>query len=183
MRFPALMVGRGAMRYLDPESIAARRMPTNYDRRGPDTRPRRPRHHLEEGEKWQRGVEARPTFDRGAPPHKRSGDDLDRYRVKGRSERDEADQDGKERRKRDWDDWRVGRDAAFGQRFEKGREEPTEEKRAGLDYRSRSRSVERDGRGVSPRRSRSRSPVIRPDSPPRGARSDAGSDMVLDADD
>lgn len=185
------------MRYLDPESISNKRMPTNYDSRAPDIRPKRfggPRNGADQ-EKWARGADARPSFDRGTAPRNgggRYGDDLDRVKIR-RGERptdgqEAGDNVGREGRKRDWDDWRTGRAQQYGERFERGREGDRGDSRAkgGLDYRSRSRSGSREKGEVRSRsrsRTRSRSPVMRAESERGGDRSEGESDMVMDDDD
>lgn len=156
------------MRYLDPESIKAKRVPTNYDTRAPDVRPRKYANRDRgdrDGDRWQRGGDAKPTFDR-----ERAGQrgDLDRYDIKrapkDRGER-EGDETGREGRKRDWDDWRVGRAKTSGD---------------GLDYEGGGRS---NGARVSPRR-RSLTPEVREERERvRGDVSEGESDMVMDADD
>ncbi|ORX34838.1 cyclophilin-like domain-containing protein [Kockovaella imperatae] len=190
--------GRGAMRYLDPESAMAKRMPTNYDSRTPDIRARHPPRGFGgprggvngsgpgEGGRWERGMDVRPNFaaegerfrrgsERGdrASERDRQDRELDRYKVKGRS--GTGDDIGREGRKRDWDDWRSGRGAMYGE----GRR--VDEQRRSSRSRTRSRSA-------SPRRAsldhRSPSPKMRAESPLRGDKSDAsGSDMVMEDDD
>ena len=160
------------MRYLDPEAIAAKRIPTNYNARMPDVRPRRfaPR---AESERWERGSESRPSFDRGG--HGEDGNTgLDRYRVK-RSERDAADVEGRDKRKRDWDDWRVGRakDVGGEERFTRAQGQDS------LDYGGQ-REARRPTSSLSPARVRSPSPIMKV-SPRRGGSGE--SDMELDADD
>jgi hypothetical protein len=163
------------MRYLDPEAIAAKRIPTNYNARLPDVRPRRyaPR---AENERWERGTESRPSFDRG-----RDGEEdrtLDRYGSK-RAERNDADVEGKERRKRDWDDWRVGRAREFGREERFARGQGTD----GLDYDAGQESTGPISRSRSRSAPGSRtSPPIMMASPRRGG-GDGESDMELDADD
>jgi len=157
------------MRYLDPESIKAKRVPTNYDTRAPDVRPRKYRADRDrEEDRWQRGGDAKPTFNR-----ERAGErsDLDRYEVKRGAKENgerEGDEAGREGRKRDWDDWRVGRAQVQG---------------GGLDYEG--------GKGMrggreSPRR-KSPTPEVRAQKEERervrGDVSEGESDMVMDAED
>ena len=107
------------MRYLDPESIKAKRVPTNYDTRAPDVRPRKyGRREGREGreennDRWTRGGDAKPMFDR-----ERAGQrDIDQYPVKSVKRETRADapgSPGREGRKRDWDDWRAGRGGVEG---------------------------------------------------------------------
>ena len=200
-------IGRGAMRYLDPESAMAKRMPMNYDSRMPDIRPRAARRGGSGGglpgsgaggrdeDKWQRGMDVRPNFaaegdkfrrgtDRVANQSKDDGE-LDRVRIKGRSrDGEDGDDVGREGRKRDWDDWRVGRAAQYGE----GRKAKYELRNGRSESRSKSKGTGRDrsrSRSRSPLRKRlspSPEPEMRPESPLRGDRSDASSDMVMDDD-
>ncbi|KAK8845612.1 hypothetical protein IAR55_006328 [Kwoniella newhampshirensis] len=151
--------GRGAMRYLDPESIASRSsLPRNFDSRGPDARPRGrgpPRGNT--GDRWERGAaEARPRSDR-----ERLDKDMDRW---------QHDRAGGQAQSRD----------SVGIRFKRQERERSRSK-SPIRTKERSRSADVERRGNSPR--------MRTESPVRGrtrsrslAKSDH-SDMVLDADD
>ncbi|WVW81864.1 hypothetical protein I302_103862 [Kwoniella bestiolae CBS 10118] len=122
--------GRGAMRYLDPETTHRAR-PSNYDSRTPDTRPRR-----------------------GPPPHLADRIDRDRTRDRERDgRRGGGGLNARDRLDRDMDRWQHDRSQAQAvsererAKFRKGRSE------------SRSRSPVRDGsaspRSPSPARGRS----------------------------
>jgi len=172
------------MRYLDPESTH-RAIPQNYNPHNQDTRPRAPRQYQsqqirsgEEG-RWQKGVDARPLFDR-----QRLDKDLDRYGVRRKD-------DG---RGRDMDNWKRDRGRSRSrERYQngggRGRSRSRSSSRSISRERRRSRSPVRSRRSESPPRQRkespvkrSVSPVMRAESPLRGDRSDAGSDMVMDDD-
>ncbi|WWC58184.1 uncharacterized protein I303_100720 [Kwoniella dejecticola CBS 10117] len=163
--------GRGAMRYLDPETTH-RSMPTNFNSRAPDTRPRAPR---------------------GPPPHlsDRIGDSRERSRDydrdRDRGDRREVTQ--RDRLDRDMDRWQHDRSQAQAvsdrerAKFRRGRSDSLDKPRSASPpprgrsesrSRSRSRSPVRNGT-VSPARARTRSRSA-------GAGSD-NSDMVLDLED
>lgn len=99
------------MRFADPETIKDRRMPTNFDSRPTYSRPnqyqnrQRPPHQSQpQGEKWQRGFEARPDFQK----QKQNLDkDLDNYGTKSQKAGN-GQKDG-----RDFDDWRKKRDGEW----------------------------------------------------------------------
>lgn len=126
--------------------------------------------------KWTRGAVSKDSLDR----------DLERYRPKAK------------KTTVDYDDWRVGRDRAYGERFTAGAD-PANGTASGAanggnsghasgvrrddGSRSRSRSVRRpDSRS----RSRSRSPIRRRSPSPSGERergSASASDMEMDPED
>jgi len=163
------------MRYMDPESIKNRKMPTNFDSRQPFTRPnggyqnrQRPPHNpagAGEG-KWQRGHEARPDFQK---QRQNLDDELDNYGTKAQK----AGTNGGE----EFDDWRKGR---ADQARDGGRDEDKGRSLGDRIGGRRERSASpRRRRSVSPRRDE---PEMRP-SPPRGGdRRSEESDMVLDDD-
>lgn len=185
--------GRGTMRYRDPESSGA--MPRNYDSRGQDTRARRRRG--DDGGRWERGAEVRPSFAKGR--------DMDRWDHGGWSSRDPDARGGRGDRDRgDRRGGRDGRDDRDVRRQEEGRDAPrplserfaprTEPE---LDYRDESeRTDERTDRGPrmdAERAARAdawRSARRSPSPPPRAVRSPSrergatprsqGSDMVMD---
>lgn len=156
------------MRYVDPEAARDKRVPSNYIARQPYARPNpnlnlnrsRPPHQQQKrdnGEKWQRGFEARPEFRR-----EQLDRELDNWGTKAQKEGAGTNGAGG----RDFDDWRTKRDEEWA------------------DDRKQKREA-RDGARRS--LSRSRSPVKRGEtreldraSPPRG--DDEESDMVLDLD-
>lgn len=158
------------MRYMDPEAVKDRRMPTNFDSRPSSARPN-PNHqhnrqrppHIPMGAegKWQRGHDARPDFQK---QRQNLDNDLDSYGTKSQKAGIKSEE---------YDDWRKGR----------GNEERVGEGRS-LGDRIGSR---RDGdRSASPRR-RSVSPrreeiVMRPSRERGGDRRSEESDMVLDDD-
>ncbi|KAK6905282.1 hypothetical protein I203_106104 [Kwoniella mangroviensis CBS 8507] len=150
--------GRGAMRYLDPETTH-RSMPRNFDSRAPDIRPRR-----------------------GPPPH--LADRIERSRDGNRDRDRERNGRGGELNQRD----RLDRDMDRWQHDRSQAQAVTERERAKFTRgrsRSRSRSPVKN-RSISPKL-RSESPLrggtrTRSRSRSMGARSD-GSDMVLDLDD
>jgi len=151
------------MRYMDPENTQSRRMPNNFDSRPTYARPnnrQRPPHQAGAGggEKWQRGFEARPDF------QKQSLDaELDRYGTKAQKQGNPAEGQG-----RDFDDWRKRREGEGGDDRRKRQEEWNK-------GRERSRSPVRVER-------QAREPEMRP-SPPRGEdRRSEESDMVMDDD-
>lgn len=160
------------MRYLDPESFSSHQKPTNYNSRLPDARPRpqipRGLHRPDQSQtqtqtqsrsdgKWERGAEARPNFDKS-----RMDRDLDRYNIKR----------GEKGARRDYDDWRGGRDGRATDR----------DKETGGGRKSTSPQKRRSRSPTPTPPPREKSPVIRAESPLRGDRSD-GSDMALDEDD
>ena len=161
------------MRYMDPESIKDRRMPTNFDSRQPFTRPnggyqnrQRPPHNptgAGEG-KWQRGHEARPDFQK---QRQNLDDELDNYGTKAQK----AGKNGGG----EFDDWRKGRG-------DEGRGSGTVDEGRSLGDRiggRRERSDSPRRRSLSPSREEP-VPEMRP-SPPRGGdRRSEESDMVLD---
>ncbi|OCF40756.1 hypothetical protein I317_05451 [Kwoniella heveanensis CBS 569] len=159
--------GRGAMRYLDPESHSSRSMPRNFDSRGPDPRARRP---------------PPPHLDGGRGGGGRSRGDQDRWEKGGNSRDGEAAR--RERLDRDMDRWQHDRSQGGDRikeraRFTSAREQSRSQSPARIG-RDRERSVER----------REASPQLRSESPVRGrtrSRSPAGrsddSDMVLDVED
>ncbi|ORY25056.1 hypothetical protein BCR39DRAFT_308505 [Naematelia encephala] len=154
--------GRGAMRYRDPETFSSRSVPSNYNSRLPDARPRHPRGgppRPDAGGRWERGAAARPAFNR-----EKLDSELDRYSVK---RKDGANGNGGGR---DFDDWRNGR-----------KEIATDSSRE----RSPQRRSASPARRISPAPAREASPPLRAESPLRGDRdgSERGSDMEMDADD
>jgi hypothetical protein len=141
------------MRYMDPESVKDRRMPTNFDSRPSFARPNHHQNqtrqrppHIPAGAdgKWQRGHEARPDFQK---QRQNLDADLDSYGTK--SQKAGTAGNG------DFDDWRKGRE----------------------EGKSLSERIGGRDRSRSPRREE-----MRP-SPPRGGdRRSEESDMVLDDD-
>jgi hypothetical protein len=174
------------MRYLDPESIASRSIPSNYNSRGPaiSTRPSRGMYSERPtganlasrigprggdpsavagaiSDRWVKGADARPIFEaehraKGLDGYKTKGEDLRRGNGGGNGDKDRWD------RGREWND-KMGTDAR--------------------DERERSRSPEKKAssrEAAEPvSRNRSNTPPVRPDSPLRGDK-DYGSDMELD---
>lgn len=165
------------MRYLDPESVKDKRIPSNYNARQPYTRPHpnsnsnrpRPPHQQPQrdtGERWQRGFEARPEFQR-----EQLDRELDRWGTK-------AQKEGGGPPGRGFDDWRTKRDGEWAD----DRKLKQQERDNGAVRRSASRS-----RSRSPVRTRAgeeeREEVSRV-TPARGEdRRSQESDMVLDLDD
>ncbi|WVR03559.1 hypothetical protein IAU60_000551 [Kwoniella sp. DSM 27419] len=155
--------GRGSMRYLDPESTAARSMPRNFDSRAPDSRPRRgPPSH-------QGGLDRRLDRDRPA----RGGEDARRDRLDRDMDRWQHDR-GQSGADRDQERSRFRRQRSEERPRSRSRS-PAQRRRSGREGSVEKRSASPRIRSQSPvrERTRSRSP---------GGRSD-GSDMVLDADD
>ena len=170
------------MRYLDPEALP-RSMPRNFDTRPPPTDARPRRLPLADRAALDRDLDrygARKRDDAGETMGVRNGDgppprpqdDLDRYGTRRQKEdqrapiREAEGKDARDRDRRDYDDWRTGRD-----KFQRGdiREEIRFE---------RAHRPDREG---SPKRSAS--PVMRKESPMRGDRSGSESDMDMDGDD
>ncbi|WRT63785.1 uncharacterized protein IL334_000710 [Kwoniella shivajii] len=156
--------GRGAMRFLDPETTH-RSMPTNFDSRKPDPRARRPPPpHINERRERERNQDRRPETNQR--------DRLDRDMDKWQHDRSHAHVSDREREK-----FRRGRSDSLDRQR---RPSPSGEK-------ERSPSPIRNGRSVN---QKSPSPRMRSESPLRGrtrsrslgGKSD-GSDMVLDAED
>lgn len=142
------------MRYLDPESIASRSLPINYNSRGPSVRPRRDYRNgpgQPENDRWIKGVDARPVFQ---AEDRRRG--LEGYSTKGEDRR-RAVGDKDNWRSREWMS-KMG-----GSKFEKAREASPQRN-------------ERPQTPPTPSR-RSATPPVRADSPLRG---DAESDMEMD---
>ena len=156
------VLGRGAMRFSDPESALTRKAPRfNYDPRAPDTRPRRGAGpQTTSGGKWQHGTDfGRPSFDKSALDR-----DLDRYGTKRQREGGESEEG------RVADDWRAGRRPSPGA------------ERTDIRRRTMSPVREKSPDGVRMERDMVASPTMRPESPLRGDRSD-GSDMMIEEDD
>ena len=159
----SLTPGRGSMRYRDPEGFSQGIVPPNFQPRG-----RGPRG-------GQRRDYDRRDRDRNGDRNGDRGRDGDRE-PRGGSDRDRLDRLDRDldryahrggNKGADMDDWRAGRIAP--PEFSRGE--------AG-DI----KSLPYDGDGEGTASAAPRSP-LRPESPPRGDRSDAGSDMVIDNDD
>ncbi|GFZ52201.1 peptidylprolyl isomerase [Saitozyma sp. JCM 24511] len=103
--------GRGAMRYLDPESLSSRITPRNYTSQPYRTDPRGPRggqrggapHSRADEERWQKGGALREDRDASGDRRGDRRGELDRYRTKGEDVR----------RERGGDDWRRDRAPVF----------------------------------------------------------------------
>ncbi|WWD22559.1 hypothetical protein CI109_107052 [Kwoniella shandongensis] len=153
--------GRGAMRYLDPESVSSRSsLPRNFDSRGPDVRPRGGRGGPpsgRNGDRWERGA---PTSASAA--------------ARPRSDRDRLD--------KDMDRWQHDRGQGAAGRGQTGIQFRREERQKGRSKSPIRRSKSRS-RSVGSPRMRSESPVLRGRTRSRSLAKSDHSDMVLDAED
>lgn len=154
----SVCIGRGAMRFMDPESGRDRRMPTNYDSRqsyagrpyGNGHRPRQPPQQRDAGERWQRGAQARPEF------QKESLDaELDRYGTKTQKEAKAGGGGGG----RDFDDWRSRRDSEWADDRKFRKEERNGGRSRSPEHRSPGRREEQEATRASPARDEDRRSV------------------------